>query len=146
MSKPEIDEKALAAFKAELERWGDVEDTWEPAHAALRAYLATTRTSEAAEPVAYVGKGLIPVYADEFAKMQKREMGIAKLYDTPLYAAPHPSPASEEVTDRDLYQFLEAHGWTYRNGAIAIDPTGEKLVELLRDFAGFLASLRSPKL
>lgn len=116
----------------------------------VRHSLAATRTSEAAEPVAWR-----PTYAQiidlvEACRVRRDKSGESSRMMSKwiseglnsLYAAPHPSPVSEEVTEA-AFAVLEAD----KQFRASMSPSVERdPVTLACDrLAAALASLRSPK-
>lgn len=131
MTKPEIDAdglaKALTDFIANVRQqdpdWEDDFDDGEitlvapsgdyfapelPLQAAITAYLAATRTSEAAEPVAWMytetrspsGREVRRVRLSEHRQaVSDEDVNEFGLIETPLYAAPHPSPARDDQVE-----------------------------------------------
>lgn len=120
MTKPEIDAEGLAKAAEAIDTlWSEGQDRGpsfsdtereyqehcrSTARAAIAAYLAAVRTSEAAEPVAVIneqGGVLLTEYGAEWFRAAVKTLR----HDLPgkpvlrLYAVPHPSPVSEEVTD-----------------------------------------------
>lgn len=116
MTKPEIDAEGLAKAAEAIDTlWSEGQDRGpsfsdtereyqehcrSTARAAIAAYLAAVRTSEAAEPVAWMPK----VAIDVFQKCRADERLASKAWSykatsdaVALYT--HPSPVSEEVTD-----------------------------------------------